>query len=861
VTSSSSTNEFSEASAAARPPSSEGRRRTRSKRRLGSKLTKVGITLCVGATIAAPLLAGAVHRPSLMATMTIVGIGVALLSLGSRLESGGLRIGPAVLLPLVFLLIPALQSIPLPMLLRKLLDPVGTALLRDNALVTPAVWPLSLDPSATRAHIGKAAAALAVFLVAYHLASGQTRRHLVMRGIGVAGIAAIVIGIGHRILGTAKIYGTLESTHRTLLTGPFVNANHTAELLEIAAFTCLACAFQRPTALNRAGWLVGMLLCAGGAAATLSRGAVLGMAAAVLLYAFLRYRARDAVVSTQARNVSLAWGAFLLGMVLVVAGAFGAGQLVDRFRSDAVGSDLRFQLWRDSWKVITAHPLGIGRGAFDRVFPVHRTLKTVFPLRFGFVENQPLQLLLDGGWLFFALALGAMLFVVWQIARHGRRDKTEAALMAGLFAVVVHNFVDFGLETPGVLLPFMGILGTILGRSLSAQQLFWRRWPIVTACCAGLAVGMASVAHASYDDFDGMLKRSTSPVERKEILSRAQQAHPLDYYYPLLYARLEPIRSPAGGSSPRFRALNRAVALCPICESVHIEVARNLWALGKRGQALLEWRSAIQIQPKLFNEALNELFAAGAKPQELASIAAHDPVRMIEAATFLASISRVDEATTVLDQAEVLGVPQGELLLTRAKLQLQSGKKDLAAATLARARTAGVHDVRVAMLDAQLRIEREGAAGADQALTILDAAAAQSPFDVRVQKMRLDLITRFEKWKLADRGLEGLKQALYYTHGSAIEANIAAARIYARLGRWTKALAEYRIALTNQGSNVGLWLEYGRAAETAGRHQTAREAYQQAAQLSPKNAEVTQAAKALDERMMRLRRGESEWTP
>ena len=29
------------------------------------------------------------------------------------------------------------------------------------------------------------------------------------------------------------------STARTLLVGPFVNANHTAELLELAAFTCL----------------------------------------------------------------------------------------------------------------------------------------------------------------------------------------------------------------------------------------------------------------------------------------------------------------------------------------------------------------------------------------------------------------------------------------------------------------------------------------------------------------------------------------------------------------------------------------------------------------------------------------------
>ena len=54
------------------------------------------------------------------------------------------------------------------------------------------------------------------------------------------------------------------------------------------------------------------------------------------------------------------------------------------------------------------------------------------------------------------------------------------------------------------------------------------------------------------------------------------------------YARTEPLRSSEGGISPRLHALNRALRLCPGCETVHLEVARNLWQLSSRSQALCD---------------------------------------------------------------------------------------------------------------------------------------------------------------------------------------------------------------------------------------------------------------------------------
>ena len=136
---------------------------------------------------------------------------------------------------------------------------------------------------------------------------------------------------------------------------------------------------------------------------------------------------------------------------------------------------------------------------------------------------------------------------------------------------------------------------------------------------------------------------------------------------------------------------------------------------------------------------------------------------------------------------------------------------------------------------------------------ILDRAAVRYPTDLAVARQRVELVTRFEKWKAAARALEGLKLALYQGGGSAAEAHMAGARINARLGHWTEALDEYRIVLADMPDNVTLWIEYARAAEAIGHDATARDAYAQASRLSPNSPEVVAALHELETRQTRLR--------
>jgi tetratricopeptide (TPR) repeat protein len=811
--------------------------------------------------VAAPLVAGGVHRATLICLFVAALASLLLFAVGIGMQRRAARIGVLVLLPVLFVVLPLLQSIPLPLGVRRVFDPAGTGLLADHALAPPAAWPMSLDPPATRAHIGLAAAALVAFVIAFHLASGQSRRYLLVRIVGLTGIAAVVVGIVHRIVGATHIYGVLKPGGHSLLMGPFANPNHNAEFLELAAFACLACAFRRPTALNRVGWTLGMVFCAAAAAATLSRGAALALAFALLLFICLRYLRADGGETPSRRRTSLAFGALLLGVVILAAVAFGSAQVLDRFRTEALGENTRLQLWRDSWQVIHAHPLGIGRGAFDRVYPIYRTLKTGLTMRFAFVENEPLQILVDGGWIFLLAAAIGMGTLTWQIVRNGRRDGTETALIAGIAAVMVHSFLDFGLETLGVLIPFVVVLGTLLGRMRTPTTQGARlKWPIAAFAGGSLVVGILSVAHGSYDDFDQLLKRATLAETKRDIVLRAQRVHPTDYFYALTYARLQSLKAPTGGASPRFRALNRALALCPLCEATHVEVARNLWSLGLRRQAVMEWRSAVDIQPTLLLPGLRELSAAGAKAEELAAMAPTGD-RMIDVANFLSSVSRLDQAMWVLDQAEAAGVSPRELLITRARFALKAGDGPAAAAALAKARASAIRDPRLEVVDAELHLRTKDEHAADQALALLDGAATQYPGDLEVQRMRLDLVLTHRKWNAAARALEGLKLALFQNQLSPSEAHTASARVAGQLSRWNEALGEYRIALAQEPWNVQLWIEYGRAAESAGRPTTAREAYAEALRRAPKNPEMLQAIRVLDERMLKLRSASSSPMP
>ncbi len=839
------------------PDRSAGRRRRhRDRRARGSPVRAwlaVATAVLLGvAVVGAPLACGAVHRVVLFPLLGVLAALALVTAALAATRRAAFKPVHVLALPLLFLLIAFAQIVPIPATLRALLDPAGSELLRLAGLT--GAQPLSLDPPSTYLRFAEAAAALAVGLAALVLASGRRLRFVAPGLVAVAGLAALTIGLGHRAISEDKIYG-IFSSGRGLSIGPFINPNHTAEFLELAAFAALAFAFARPSRDGQRVWKILAAVLAAGALSTLSRGSVLALGSGALAWFLLAPRSDEGEPLRRTR-----FAAVLIGSIVVagIALGFGASELVGRFNESSVGSDSRLGLWWDALRVFRAHPAGIGLGAFSRVYPVYRSLPST--TWYQFPENQPLGFLLETGVPGALLMLGAWALVLRYFAKNARRDRVEASLAAGLAAVLAHNLTDFGLETPGVLLPFAALLGAMFGRQadvVTAEP--WkgsappakgsgeqsspsptRSEPSTprhrTTAMAGFAAaavlaGIALLCSPSTRNFDALL-RSPVRADTRKLAEEASQAHPTDYAYALAEAKLAP--TDLASASNRLRLLNRAIILCPQCSGAHIGASRDLWRLGRRQQALLEWRTALALQPAQLPSAVDELARAGAKPSELMSLAnehnRHDLSRLLLARGL------IDAARQVL--ADGTDQSSAEFHLVQAQIAIEAKDLPSARAAAKQALVAAPRDPRGFLMAAEVE---SLANDRDKAIKILSDGLSFEPMNVELNRKLLGLLMQTEKWRAIDRALDDFRRALSQAGAPMTEANVAAASIFEHRGQFQRALGEYQAVVASNPENPGLLLALAHAAEQAGSVTVAIDAYNAVLRLVPSQAEARAA--------------------
>jgi tetratricopeptide (TPR) repeat protein len=766
---------------------------------------------------------GAVHRPVLLVALAVAAL-LALVAAGLAWRSEqSFRPHVALVLPFCFVGIAAVQSLPLPAGLRARLDPAGFELAAGDQ--AGRAMPMSLDPPETHRELATAGAAAAVALAALVLSAGRRLRLAVPVLVAVAGLATLAVGLGHRAAFESKIYGVF-ATSSGVPVGPFINPNHEAELLELSAFTALALAYAATTRDRRRAWKAVAAFLAAGALSTISRGSVLALGAGALTWFLFPIQSDEDTPRPRNR-----FFAILLGLV-VVAGltlSLGGEGILGEVFATRPGSDTKLRVWLDALKIVPVHPLGIGLGAFARVFPAYQTLST--STWYEFVENQPLGLLIEAGIPGALLVAGALALTVRHLANWARRDRVEAALCAAMVAVLAHNLVDFGLEVPGILFPFLAILGVTMGRQMVATDApAPRRAAVIYAGVVATvtAAGIVLLLSPSARDFDALL-RAPPAADRPALAHAALAAHPTDNQYALLAATMEPLQATGGGRSPRLLGLNRALRLCPNCPAGHREAARNLWHLGRRQQALLEWRSVVTLARPALHSVFEELRRDGARPEELATLA--DDKNRFELCRYLFGQRMFEAAKNLLaGTADQTGV---EFYLVQASLAL--AEKDISGARQAsqQALAAAPASPQAALTAAEVEIV-DGKL--DAALGFLRAGLRSAPTNLGLNRSLLALLMQTDRWEAVDRALDGLRAALLENSASLVEANVAAAQVFERRGQYPRAVSEYRAATTQSPGNVGLLLTLGRLAEMAGQVTVALDAYRDVLRWAPDNA-------------------------
>lgn len=153
---------------------------------------------------------------------------------------------------------------------------------------------------------------------------------------------------------------------------------------------------------------------------------------------------------------------FILDLIIVGA-IFGVEKVKERIQETSLASESRDEVVQDSWPVLQQHWLtGTGAGSFYAVFPAHQ--KTPYSGFYDHAHNEYVQFVFELG-LPITLLLGAwQLYALWLCLQTMRKRKTRfyqgvafGAMMANIH-MLVHNTVDFNLQSPANTLLFVSIL-------------------------------------------------------------------------------------------------------------------------------------------------------------------------------------------------------------------------------------------------------------------------------------------------------------------------------------------------------------------------------------------------------------------
>jgi len=378
---------------------------------------------------------------------------------------------------LLFLLVGALQLLPLSPSILQFLSPESSVIWKDASGVASlagapvrGAWPVSVDPRATSVEILRLAAILATFITSALLIRNDARRRVLATVLCLAAVFESLYGIREAALQRFEIWGWVNRLIFHRVTGTFVNPNHFAHYLAIIlpmALFLVAALWRRSgpadlpfarrlaTVLERHALLGGFAVLAAltslaGILLSQSRGALLALAAAIV----------GVVALLPGRRVVRASFALATGLVLIVALALflGPERTVGRFAPGSVGTDsvsrrMAAATAIDLWQRFPV--LGSGLGTFDRVVWMEQAGAGHF---YHHAHNDYLEVAVTAGTVGVVVAvltlLGGYVALIRMTFGPGSRELTwvrrafQTAALASLGVAMVHALFDFNLFIP-----------------------------------------------------------------------------------------------------------------------------------------------------------------------------------------------------------------------------------------------------------------------------------------------------------------------------------------------------------------------------------------------------------------------------
>jgi O-antigen ligase len=148
----------------------------------------------------------------------------------------------------------------------------------------------------------------------------------------------------------------------------------------------------------------------------------------------------------------------ILGLFLAAIGSNSISKKLESLRNPLKAMSGRIEVLQDAPSIIADFPVfGTGLGTFHDIFPKYKTFKS---LVYRFAHNEPLQLVIETGFLgfilvavFLALYLNTI-FIVWIKRHYPYAVCISLGCVVGLISVGLHSFFEFMLHVPAVTILF-----------------------------------------------------------------------------------------------------------------------------------------------------------------------------------------------------------------------------------------------------------------------------------------------------------------------------------------------------------------------------------------------------------------------
>lgn len=502
------------------------------------------------------------------------------------------------------------QTLPLPLSVLRGLSPVAADVWSRSLL------PLGEEVTSGSISLDRGASLLealkwASYACTFYSATILSRRRGAEFGVAIVFTSAVIVAtvtIGHQLLEARKLYGfykpitNFDQNHF----GPLPNPNNLAGYLNLGLFCGLGLLFGRRALIPRTITTIGCAILVGVGVLGGSRGGLLALLVGTVVFSILVFvtrRRRDAdgaEAGTVRRAVWLLPGILALGAGLVLVGRNSA--FVREMSMASGGLDkFKMPVWTKPL-VLDFKWVGIGRGAFESVFPAYHP-----PVKGNVVFTHPENLLVQWSSEWGLLGVVALLCFVW-LFRPNRlamfRSALNAGALVGVGTLLLHNLADLSVELFGVGTALTVVLGSLWGderRRGGKRDHEPRPWFVRGAAAASIALAVVIVArgdHAVTQDrraVSELLAAGSSKVDDARAGVRTSMlAHPADYYFPLAGAML----ALQTNENP-IPWIQRALERGPVVGRTHFVLSEILVRRGLLNQALLEMKTAVECEPQL----------------------------------------------------------------------------------------------------------------------------------------------------------------------------------------------------------------------------------------------------------------------